>query len=72
MLVTVPCSGCSRLIQVEKTWVQAAHAEGREYITFCSRRCNLRHVAIHGAIEQRRVLQEEISNVSGRDRPDPR
>ena len=48
----IPCRGCNRDLIVPAGPVRAAQRLGRSYITFCSRRCERRHVAMQGARQQ--------------------
>jgi hypothetical protein len=43
---------CRRLVKVPAGLVRMAEREGRPYPVFCSRRCNVRYVAIQGRQQQ--------------------
>lgn len=66
-LTTVRCSGCSRMVTVEESWPRSAKKDGRPYIVFCSRRCNLHYVAEEGTLLQEFNKNLEIANAR---RPD--
>lgn len=52
----VPCRGCSRDVIVPAGPVKATIRSGRSYVTFCSRRCERRYVAIEGAKQQEKSI----------------
>ncbi len=56
LMTIVPCHGCSRDLPVPKTHVRAAIRDERPYVVFCSRACNLKHVAREGARQQEEGL----------------
>jgi hypothetical protein len=60
----VPCRGCSKDVVVPGGPVRAELRAGREYVIFCTRRCERRYVAREGAKQQ-----EEVANAR-RDLPD--
>jgi endogenous inhibitor of DNA gyrase (YacG/DUF329 family) len=48
----VPCPGCGRDLTVPRGPVVAAQRRGVEFIQFCSRRCQRRHIALQGGHQQ--------------------
>jgi hypothetical protein len=60
-IVTVPChrTGCSKTVAVPAGKVRAKLNAGKDYLVFCSRLCNLKHVAIEGARQQELLIAEE-------------
>jgi hypothetical protein len=54
----VKCHGCSRDLVVPASHVRVAVRECRPYVTFCTRACNLKYVAMEGARQQ----EEQIKN----------
>jgi len=51
-IAQVPCLHCRRIVKVPKGGVIAAKRAGRPYVVYCSRKCNLVHVAEQGAKQQ--------------------
>lgn len=68
-VVTVPChrNGCSRSVSVPAGKVRARLNSGRDYLSFCSRSCNLKHVAIEGARQQEQLIAEETKAAHERE-----
>lgn len=56
-MTQVPCLGCSRQINVPKTHVRAAQRDGRPFVVFCTRRCNLTYIAKKGVQQQEEQLR---------------
>lgn len=54
--LTIPCRGCSRMVVVPRGKVVAAMRAGRNYMMFCSRKCNLATVAREGVRLQERAI----------------
>jgi hypothetical protein len=54
----IPCHGCSRTVIVPAGRVRAAMRDGRTYVVFCTRRCNLNHVAKEGTRQQEAVARD--------------
>lgn len=48
----IKCHGCSRMVIVPAGRVRSASRARRSYVVFCSRRCNLHHVAVEGTRQQ--------------------
>lgn len=55
--VIVPCYGCRREVVVPAGPVRSSMREGRKYVVFCSRRCNLSYVAKEGTRQQEEGLK---------------
>jgi hypothetical protein len=55
--IPIPCHGCSRDVVVPAGPVRAAARRGRSYILYCSRKCNLTHVAREGTRQQEELIR---------------
>lgn len=55
--VTIPCLGCSRAVVVPAGPVRAMMRDEREYVVYCSRRCNLQYVAREGTRQQEELAK---------------
>lgn len=56
--VPVPCFACGKSVVVPGGPVRSSMREGRDYIVFCSRRCNVSYVAREGTAQQEKVVTE--------------
>jgi len=56
--IPIPCHGCSRTVVVPAGPVRAAARDGRTYLVYCSRVCNMTHIAREGTRQQ-----EELARV---------
>lgn len=56
--VSIPCHGCGKHIVVPSGPVRAAARVGRDYVQFCSRRCNIGYVAKEGTRQQEKLLED--------------
>lgn len=56
--VMIPCRrhGCCKTVIAPMGRVRAMLNAGKEYTAFCSRTCNLQHVAIEGAKQQKELI----------------
>lgn len=57
--VPIPCHGCSRTVIVPGGPVRSAMRDGRSYVVFCGRRCNLNYVAKEGTRQQEALAKEK-------------
>lgn len=48
----IRCHGCSRQMTVSTAHIKAAQRRGHQFITFCTKACNLKFVAIEGTKQQ--------------------
>lgn len=60
--VPVPCIACRRSIMLPASKVRAAKRAGRRYVAFCSRQCNVKHVASEGSRQQEEVFNDRYSD----------
>lgn len=62
--VPVPCLGCGRSVMVPGGQVRAAMKADREYIVFCSKRCNVAYVATEGVKQQEAIIDARHSDAN--------
>ena len=55
--IPIPCHGCSRDVVVPAGPVRAAARRGKSFIVYCSRKCNLTHVAREGTRHQEELIR---------------
>ena len=55
--IPIPCHGCSRDVVVPAGPVRAAARRGKSFIVYCSRKCNLTHVAREGTRQQEELIR---------------
>lgn len=56
--IPIPCLGCSKPVIVPAGPVRAAMRDERDYVVFCTRRCNLTYVAKEGTRQQEAVAKD--------------
>lgn len=56
---TIPCFSCKKPVIVPSGRVRAAVRRQKGYFAFCSRRCNLEHVAKEGTRQQEALSHAE-------------
>ncbi len=67
-VIEIPCEGCGKNVRTPAWRVNVDRNSGRRFVTFCSRRCNVRHVAFEGMRQQesarnaRLAMEEEMEN----------
>ena len=54
----IPCLNCQRVVMIPAGQVRAALKTGRDYVTFCTKRCNVIYVAREGARQQERAFED--------------
>lgn len=67
--VMVPCRGCSRDLVVPKGPVVAASRAGRQFITFCCRRCERVFIAKTGQRDREANFKKKLDAGSSRTHP---